>query len=85
MIEADSVLSTPPLNSSSIQNTNSLPEATPESADSFSPQPGIGQPQGQNLTSESGKPVNGLSRLKVLVGLAIEALIKAPAGKAVRS
>jgi hypothetical protein len=42
MIEADRVLSTPPLNSSSIQEANPPPEARAESVDSFSHQPGIG-------------------------------------------
>jgi hypothetical protein len=71
MIEADSVLSTPPLNSSPIQSANSPPEALGESVDSFSHQPAIGQPESQNLASESGKPVKGLSRRLVLGGLAV--------------
>ena len=41
MIEADSVLSTPPLNSSSIQDTNVPLGARGESVDSFSHQPAI--------------------------------------------
>ncbi len=71
MTKADRVLSTPPLNSSSIQSTNPPPEARAESVDSFSCQPAIGQPESGNLTSESGKPVKGLSRRHMLAGLAI--------------
>jgi hypothetical protein len=71
MIEADSVLSTPPLNSSSIQKANPPSEARGQSVDSFSPQPAIGQPDGGNLASESAKPVGGLSRRHMLAGLAI--------------
>ena len=56
MTKADSVLSTPPLNSSSIQNANPPPEARAESVDSFSLQPAIGQPESGNLTSESPSP-----------------------------
>jgi hypothetical protein len=41
MIEADRVLSTPPLNSPSIQDTNPPPVALRESTDSFSHQHGI--------------------------------------------
>jgi hypothetical protein len=56
MIEADRVLSTPPLNSSSIQDTNqdtNLPlAARAESVDSFSRQPAI-------LASESRKRSGG--------------------------
>jgi hypothetical protein len=51
MIESDSVLSTPPLNSSSIQNANPLLEARAESVDSFFHQPGIGQADTGKLTS----------------------------------
>lgn len=70
MIEADRVHSTPPTNSSSIQNTNPPPEARAESVDSFSHQPGIGQPESLNLTSESARPVEGLSRRAALAALA---------------
>jgi hypothetical protein len=56
MIEADRVLSTPPLNSSSIQATNPPQEARAD-VDSFSHQPGIGQPKTENLTSDSAKPI----------------------------
>jgi hypothetical protein len=42
-----------------------------ESVDSFSHQPGIGQPESPNLTSDSGKPVKGLSRRLMLGGLAM--------------
>jgi hypothetical protein len=56
MIEADSVLSTPPLNSSSIQEASPPPEARAESLDSFSHQPAIRQPESRTLTSESVKP-----------------------------
>ena len=41
MIEADRVLSTPPLNSSSIQDTNLPLAARAESVNSFSRQPAI--------------------------------------------
>ena len=41
MIEADRVLSTPPLNSSSIQDTNLPLAARAESVDLFSRQPAI--------------------------------------------
>jgi hypothetical protein len=71
MIEADRVLSTPPLNSSSIQETNPPPEARAESVDSFSHQPAIRQPESRNLVSESRKPVNGLSRRAALAGVAM--------------
>jgi hypothetical protein len=37
----------------------------------FSPQPGIGQPGSQTLTSESAKGVGGVSRRHMLAGLAI--------------
>ena len=72
MIEADSVLSTPPLNSSSIQDANCPPEARAESADSFSPQPAIGHPESR--TPAGGSSVErseGLSRRNVLAGLAV--------------
>jgi hypothetical protein len=71
MTKADRVLSTPPLNSSSIQEANPPPEALAESVDSFSHQPAIGQSEGQTLTSESGKPAKGLSRRLMLGGLAM--------------
>jgi hypothetical protein len=71
MIEADSVLSTPPLNSSSIQDTNPPPEARAESVDSFSHHPAIGQPESQKLTCESKKPASGLSRRNMLGALAV--------------
>jgi hypothetical protein len=71
MIEADRVLSTPPLNSSSIQEANPPPVALGESVDSFSRQPGIGQPETTKLASESGKPAKGLSRRLMLGGLAM--------------
>ena len=70
MIEADSVLCTPPLNSSSIHNANSPPEARAESVDSLAHQPATGQPESRNLTGESGKPAKGLSRRAALGGLA---------------
>jgi hypothetical protein len=71
MIEADRVLSTPPLNSSSIHNANSPPEAHAESVDSFSHPSAIGQPESPTLTGESGKPIERLSRRNVLAGLAV--------------
>jgi hypothetical protein len=71
MTKADSVLSTPPLNSSSIQEANPPPEVHSESVDSFSGEPGIGQPETTKIASESGKPVKGLSRRHMLAGLAI--------------
>jgi hypothetical protein len=58
MIEADRVLSTPPLNSSSIQKASCPPEARAESTDSFSHQPGIGSPKAKT------SPVTLLSRLR---------------------
>jgi hypothetical protein len=70
MIEADRVLSTPPLNSSSIQEANSPPEALADSAESFFKLPAIGQPESRNLTSESGKPAERLSRRNALAVLA---------------
>ena len=42
-----------------------------ESVDSFSHQPAIGQPESQNIASESGKPAKGLSRRHALAGLAV--------------
>jgi hypothetical protein len=42
-----------------------------ESVDSFSHLPSIGQPESENLASESGKPAKGLSRRLMLGGLAI--------------
>jgi hypothetical protein len=71
MDQADRVLSTPPLNSSSIQKANPPSEARAESVDSFSHQPAIGQRESGNLTSESGKPAKGLSRRAALAGLAM--------------
>ena len=71
MTQADSVLSTPPINTSPIQEANPPPEARAESVDSFSLQPGIGQPESQKLTSESGKVAEGLSRRLLLAGLAL--------------
>jgi hypothetical protein len=71
MTKADSVLSTPPLNSSSIQNANPPPEARAESVDSFSHQPAIGQPESRTLASDSPKPLERLSRRNVLAGLAV--------------
>ena len=71
MTKADRVLSTPPLNSSSIQEANSPSEAHADSADSFSHQAGIGQPKGQTRASESPKPVHVLSRRMALAGLAM--------------
>jgi hypothetical protein len=41
-----------------------------ESVDSFSHQPGIGQPERPTLASESGKPAKGMSRRAALAGLA---------------
>ena len=70
MIEADRVLSTPPLNSSSIQDANPPPEARAESVDSFSRQPAIGQPHGQTIASDSPKPAEGLPRRNALACLA---------------
>jgi hypothetical protein len=49
--------STPPLSSSSIQDTNPPPGARSESVDSFSLQPAIGQPESGNLASNSPEPV----------------------------
>jgi hypothetical protein len=71
MTKATRVLSTPPLNSSSIQSTNPPLEARPESVDSFSHHPAIGQPESENLTGDSPKPVEGLSRRAALAGLAM--------------
>jgi hypothetical protein len=66
MIEADSVLSTPALNSSSIQDANPRLEGRAESADSLSHQPAIGQPGSRTVAGESGKGAQGLSRRNVL-------------------
>jgi hypothetical protein len=71
MQEADSVRSTPPLNSSSIQAGNPPLEACGESVDSFSHQPAIGQPEDQNRASESGKRSDGLSRRNMLCAMAV--------------
>jgi hypothetical protein len=71
MTRADRVLSTPPLNTSSIQSTNPPPEAPAESVDSFSHQPGIGQPESENLTSESARPADRLSRRNAIAILAV--------------
>jgi hypothetical protein len=60
MIEADSVLSTPPLNTSSIQKASPPSEAHAGSVDSLSHQPGIGQRESQALTSDSPKPLEDL-------------------------
>jgi hypothetical protein len=73
MDQADRVLSTPPLNSSSVQNTNPPAEARAESVDSFSHQASIGQHESRNLSSESGKASKGLSRRATLAGLALRA------------
>ena len=59
MIEADRVLSTPPLNSSSIQADNPSLEARADSVDSFSRQPGTLQPDGQSYASDSPRPSGG--------------------------
>ena len=67
MIEADRVHSTPPLNSSLIQEATSVPA---DSQDSFRMQPGIGQPESQTLTSESPKPAQGIGRRGLLIALA---------------
>jgi hypothetical protein len=71
MTKADCVHSTPPLNSSSIQDANPPPDAPAESMDSFSPPTAIGQPESGNLASESGKLVGGLSRRHMRAGLAV--------------
>jgi hypothetical protein len=71
MAKAKRVHSTPPLNSSSIQKTDPPLGARAESVDSFSHQPGIGQPEGPNLASDSRKPAKGLSRRLMLGGLAM--------------
>jgi hypothetical protein len=70
MIEADCVLSTPPLNTSSIQETNPPLEARAESVDSFSHQPGIRLHGSRTIVSDSPRPAERLSRRNVLVGLA---------------
>jgi hypothetical protein len=62
MTKADRVLSTPPLNSSSIQEGNPPLEARAESVDSFSSQSAVGQRESANRTGESGKRSDGLSR-----------------------
>ena len=71
MIEADRVLSTPPLNSSSIQDANCPPEARGEFKESFSHQPAIGQPGSGTPISKSRKPVERLSRRTMLASLAV--------------
>jgi hypothetical protein len=43
--------------------------------DSFSHQPGIGQPESQDLTGESRKPVERLSRRSILAGVASAAAL----------
>jgi hypothetical protein len=42
-----------------------------ESVHAFSPQPAIGQPESQTLTSDSPKPAEGLSRRNLLSALAV--------------
>src|ERR1700723_3395116 len=42
-----------------------------ESVDSFSHQPGIGQPESENLTSESARPADRLSRRNAIAILAV--------------
>jgi hypothetical protein len=60
MTRADRVLSTPPLNTSSLPDANSPPNPLCESVDSLSHQPGIGQPESGNLTSDSPKPFEAI-------------------------
>jgi hypothetical protein len=63
------VLNTPPLSSSSIQETNPPLEARAESGDSFSYQPAIGSPKAKTSPVESGKAAKGLSHRFMLGGL----------------
>ena len=69
--------SPPPLNSSSIQEVNCPPEARGELTDSPFHEPAIGKPESQNLTSESRKPAEGLSRRFVLAGVASATILPA--------
>jgi hypothetical protein len=71
MIEADSVHSTPPLNSSSTKPTHIPLAGRAESVDSFTAQPAIGQPVTGERISESRKPAEGLSRRTMLGALAV--------------
>src|ERR1700721_863800 len=71
MTQADRVHSTPPTNTSPLRETNPPPAARAESVDSFSHQPATGQPETGKLTSESGKPANGLSRRTMLGAIAV--------------
>jgi hypothetical protein len=63
MQEADRVHSTPPLNSSPIQEANPPQDVRAESVDSFSPQPAIGQRKSECRVSESRKPAERLSNI----------------------
>jgi hypothetical protein len=54
MIEADSVHSTPPLNTPSIQGANPRPEPRAESVDSILRRHAIGQPESQTLLAIRG-------------------------------
>ncbi|UPK35163.1 hypothetical protein IVB18_45545 [Bradyrhizobium sp. 186] len=71
MTKADSVHSTPPLNSSPIQAINPPPHALAEPRDSFSSQHAIGQRENGQPTSESRKPAEGLSRRNMLGAMAV--------------
>ncbi|MET4423225.1 hypothetical protein ABIB87_008721 [Bradyrhizobium sp. JR18.2] len=61
MTEADSVHSTPPLNSSSIPDGSPTREPRAESVDSFSPVAAVGQPEIGKRTSDSRKLAEDLS------------------------
>jgi hypothetical protein len=50
--------------------------------DSLKPSPAIGQPESQNLTSESAKPVKGPSRRQLLSGLAALPAVEIPLASA---
>jgi hypothetical protein len=69
MIEADSVHSTPRTDSSSFPNDRIPPDARSESVDSFSMP--LGRPESGDLTGDSAKPGEGLSRRAALAGLAL--------------
>ena len=65
MTQADRVHSTPPTNTSAIddpQSTIERPMPCADSPDSIFLQPAIGQPDSENLTGDSPSPTEGLDR-----------------------
>lgn len=71
MIEADRVHSTPPTNSSAVQEANPRPEARAESGHAFPCQPAIAAPKNETRTGESANRFDGVCRRSVLAALAL--------------